>query len=172
MVEDAGDRARETLGDLVQIPERQVRFIQLAVDENIVDDLLDQAPYPRRRGIVQDLRRSFHRIGEHDQRSLPTLGFGSEIAEILFIYGLHGWIFLLLCLAVEEGYEARPVMLPDDIEYPLRKPLLLCDLDTVLDVRREDQGTHARRQFLMPVVLGLLVLDEIFRFVDLSDVVV
>ncbi len=61
MVEASQDRV-EALGDLMQVFQGEFTFIQLAIGENTVDNLLQQALQPCGGGFEEGPGRRLHRI--------------------------------------------------------------------------------------------------------------
>ena len=72
---------------------------------------------------------------------------------------------------MEEGQKVCAVVLDDGIEHDPGQALLFAELQALLDVIDDDQRT-ARRLEVVVGVSSLLVLDEVLRAQDLSDVVV
>ena len=64
------------------------------------------------------------------------------------------------------------MVLSDDVFNPFAQLGFTGDLDAVLDVGDEDEGAHGGGQFLVFVLAGGLVLNEVERLLDLAHVVV
>ena len=57
---------------------------------------------------------------------------------------LHGRIFLLFRLIVKIGDEVGAMVLGYHVDDALRQLIFFGEFDTVLDMGRDDQGTHTR----------------------------
>src|SRR6185369_17793135 len=82
VVINAGEYPVEALGDLVQVLEGQLTLVQLAVHEDVVDDLLHQPLDARRGGIDQGARGGLHAVRQKHQARLPGLRLGAGVAEV------------------------------------------------------------------------------------------
>ena len=67
---------------------------------------------------------------------------------------------------------ACSMMGPDKIDDRLRKFPLFGDLDSANDVVFDDTGAFFKREFIVRVEFGVLVLDEIKRALHLADIVI
>lgn len=97
----------------MEIRQGQGAFIQLIIREKFVDQLLDQALDPGRRGVLQAPGGRFHYIGQHDQGCFPGLRLGTGIAEMVYIDAVV--FFLFPGFFVEIADKRGTVMLFDGI---------------------------------------------------------
>lgn len=80
--------AIETLGNFMQVIERQLTFVKLSIDEDIVDEFLDHPLNPVGSRVDESAGCRFDTIGQHDNTGFTSLRLGSGIAEILLFYRL------------------------------------------------------------------------------------
>ena len=96
-------------------------------------------------GLILDRAgRSLYRIGEHENRRLAGLGLRPRVAKVLFLDRPQRGVGIALRLLVKVGHQLRAVMLRDDVHDLLGEPRFTGHLDTVLDMRGDDQRRHRR----------------------------
>lgn len=80
---DGGQNLIETLGDGMQIFERQFTFLQLPVAEDVVDEPAHHALNPCGGWIAERPAGRLHDIRQHDQPRFLCLGLWTRIAVVV-----------------------------------------------------------------------------------------
>src|SRR5208337_4620320 len=160
MVEDANQDLVKALGDVVQVPQGQLAFVQLAVSEDIVDDLLHHSLDTGGGGIAEGPGGGLRLVRQEDQPGFLGLGPGPGIPIVLGFYRL-GVGRLGLGLMVKIGDKAGAVMLLDDVGNGLSQLLFPGQVHPVLDVGDENQATQGGSQLFVLVFPVHLVFHEI-----------
>src|SRR5579862_5587736 len=174
----------EGLLDRLEVAQREVALVELAVLEALRDDAVDHAPDRR---LVTRLQRSdggLDAVGQHDEGRLAALRLRPGVAEATGIDGLGGSTPLLgretperrgglfPGLRGEVAHDRGPVVLRDEGDDRLRQARPVGDIDPVRDVLLEDLGRRLGIELVVDVLAAGLVLDERGRVRQLADVVV
>src|SRR5512143_113394 len=120
---DRGEDLADRPADGVQVAQREVALVQLAVEVDPVDDPGHGPVHLLRRGAVEAPDRRLGRVGQHDDRRLAGLRLRSRVPEHLLrrLPVLHHRVRL-----VEEVVQkARSVVLADDLRDPIPQAELL-----------------------------------------------
>src|SRR3989304_4361356 len=154
----------------VQVLERELALVELAVREYPAHYLLRKPLYPVRRGVGQRLARRLYRVREHHYPGLLCLGLGAGIAEITLRHFFPAFSRSLRLL-VKICDEGRAVVLAYYLG-DLGAKLVPCgELYPLFHMARQDERAHRRGEPIVPVFAGC-ILDEVLRHPGLSDVVV
>jgi hypothetical protein len=130
MMMDAVENLIETLCDLVEVPEGQLTFIELAVQENLVNDSLHESLDTRGRRVLKRPRCRLHPIGEQNEAGLLGLGLGARVSEVIDTDGVLALEFL--GFFAEIGDQTGSVVLLNDINDGFAEPVVLGDFHAVL----------------------------------------
>ena len=105
-------------------------------------------------GRFQTLRSGLYRIAHHQNGRLLRERNRTGVTEVGFI-GFRIQIFLLL---VEIVHQRRSVVGTNKVNYPVWKFVLARDFDSIEHVVQNNLGTFFRRQIVVGVHIGHLVL--------------
>ena len=86
VVVDAVQDGGEAGGDPVDVPERDVALVELAVGEDQVDQVLDLPLDPAGGRVFQGPGGGFDHVRYHHQGGFAGLGLGPRVAEIVLLY--------------------------------------------------------------------------------------
>ena len=172
MVEDPRENPHEGLGDLVEISKGKIAIFQLSIHKDVTYDPLHHSLDARRCRIGEGFGSGLYRIRQHHDSRLFGLRFGARIAIFLFPYLCQFGVLRIFCLLVEEGDQARTVVLLDDIDNRSGQFALPGQLHTILHMGSDNQVAHGRGELIVPIQGLHLVLDEISRLFDLSNIVI
>ena len=172
MVINASQDQIETSCNQMQILQGQFTLIELAVSEDIVDDLLYRPLDSCRGRIFQRPARGFNCIGEHNQGGLPGLGLGAGITKLMLFERRQIRTLLLLRLIIKETHLRRAVMLFDHLFDHRAKFVFFGEIKTVAHMGGNDQGTHRRRQFVVAILTVPHILAKIKGFFHLADIMI
>ncbi len=161
--------------DLGQVLQCQRAFVELPFFEPFLDQFADRRFHALRRGVFNGAHRRFDRVGEHHDACLFRLRLRAGVAVVLLLdlidLGLVlGVLGKLQCFLIEVVDPGGPVMHRDEIHHLLRQVVFPGKRHAVLDVRGNDERTHAGGELVVLAARALLVLDEVGRFFDLPDV--
>jgi hypothetical protein len=166
-------------GDVVEVFQGELTLSQLSIAENIIDQSIHHPLDSCRRWVVEGTTCCLDDIRQHHQACFLRLGFGARIAIIVNIDGrqfgtLRGASFMasFLSFIIKEGYEARSMVLADDVNDGFAQAVLPCQLDALFDMGDENQTAHRRGKLLMAILTIKLVFDEINRFLDFADIMI
>ena len=78
---DGGQRLDQAVFDRAQFAQRQAALVELAVEQPLHGDLVDQALDARGRRLDQRAAGALHGVGQHQHGGLLGLRLGAGIAE-------------------------------------------------------------------------------------------
>ena len=115
------------------------------------------------------------RVGEHHDPGFLGTRLRSRITVILLLdfidLGLIGVVARQVHrLGVEEVHARCPVVHGDEIDHFFRQVVITCQGHAVLDMRGNNERTHAGSELVVTVPAPLLVFHEIGRFHHFPDV--
>ena len=167
---DGQQHLQERLFDLLEVPEGQVRVVQLPVLDACPEDLLDQRFQPLVRGFFERPTGGLHRVGQHENSRFLGVRFGAGITElrvrqVRVARLLHG-------LPVEVLDPGGAMVHGDEIQHFLGQPVLAADLQSFFHMAGDDQRAHARLEVLVRIHARPLVFHEVLGLDHLADVVI
>ena len=172
MVVDSHEHTQETLRDPLQVAQRQIAFIELSVEEDVVDDLTDDAFETGGAWILERSRCRLYRVRDHDDAGFLRLRLGPWIAKLRLRYFAKRRIVAFLRPLIEVRDELGAVMLRDDIDELRGEIDLLPHLDAFFHVAGNDERAHLGGESIVSIGSSVLVLDEVVHFTKLADVMV
>src|SRR6185369_3934171 len=156
---------------LMEIFQSKFALVKLAVNKDVVDDLLNEALNPCGSGIDKCSGSSFDVIGKKDETGLSCLGFRAVVTEIVLAdYLPRSGLFNSFLIKIL--YQGSTVRLPYDIGDRVSKPVLLRQLGPFFDMGDKYESTHARREFVVAVFTDALILYEVLRLAYLPDIMI
>ena len=157
--------------DLLDVLERQVALVELAVLQHVLDDLVDHPLNTARRWLLNGAAAGLDRIGEQQDPHLLAVRFRPGVAELVLLDLPAVGVLFLLGARVEVADQLVAVMGDDRVADRLRQLVRSSQLEPGLDVVGHDQRRHPRRQVVVRIGAAL-VLDEVLGLRELADVVV
>jgi hypothetical protein len=141
-MQHCGQDMQERIRDQFHLAEGKQAFIELPVLHLVANNIVYQPSQRLFTRLVETARGSLHRIGEHYDSGLPSLGLRARIPEPFFQSGrgFVGATAICHCLVIEVSDQRCSMMFADDIAYLFRQPVLLRNLQAVSNVRGYDQS--------------------------------
>jgi hypothetical protein len=181
-VEHVGQGKDEGSLDPGQFGNGQLASVELTVPQAGQDDIVDEALYVAWAGFLHGARSGFHGIGEAYDAGFSGRWAWSRGAKIPFIdlflsvcggliLGFKGEFELGPGLMVEIGEQAGAVVFAYNAENRIGELVEYGQAEALLDMRGDDQRTHAGRQ----VIVGISLVHDVFGkergFHELADIV-
>src|SRR5205823_7294119 len=164
---DADLHVGHRLFDEMEIAEREVALVQLAVANESLDHAMDMISDTFGTAILERSSRRLDGVRDHHDRRFLRPRARTGAAEV-FLPHLEA---LFEGLPVEETLDRRPLMLLHDLPNRGWEVVLLEQLNAFRDVRVQDVGAGRRREVFVDIADIRLVLDEEVGPANLSDVV-
>ena len=133
-VVDADHHVRHRLFDQVEVAEREVALVQLAVADESLDHAMHMVSDAFGAAILEGSSRRFDGVGDHHDRRFLGPRARTRVTEV-FLPHLEA---LFERLPVEETLDGRPLVLLHDLPNRGRKVVLLEQLNPLGDVRVQD----------------------------------
>ena len=159
--------AEQCIGNIVEIVQGQIAFVELSVRELMVDEFVNEDEDFIGALVWQRANGGFDHIGNHADTGFACLRSWPRIAIVFFLNA----VLLFFCSLIEVFNSARTVVSGDEIHDILRQMIFSGDIESISFVGFEDEGTHIGFESVMRVVAAL-IFSEVLCILDLSDIVV
>ncbi len=174
----------EAFRNNTKIAQGKLTFIELAVGDALLDQLVNQLLDLLRRRFGQTARGAFDDVRQADDRALFRLRFRPGITETflahlgnVFFAHVHDLaagarVVLLLQGALIEVIDQRSaVVFLDNVGDAVVELVLEGEIHAFLHVRNDDQGAHRRSEIVVRIPLKIHVLGEIIGLHQFADIV-